>query len=704
MRAAAKLDRVRTAAIGGLAHRQYSDFIAVLLAEQREGAGLDRLFGRRDLDAGGNVGADLRVDLVFDGFELGRGDRGAVGEVKPQAVGLDQRALLRDMFAEHLAQRGMHQVGRRVVRHDLAAADTVNLHLRLCAELDRPGDELAHVDMHIAGAFLDIAHDEAGAAFEDDLAVIARLAAGFGVEGRGVEDEFGRAGRERGREGAAGRDGDELAFAGGGSVACELRAAALAAHFKPYFIRGLITGGEAGGAAGFALRLEGGFETGNIHFEAAAAQDVLRQVQREAERVGQAEGDIAGQRSAGLQFVHGLVEEGETIAERALEAGLFLLDGGFDCDTCAAEFRIGLAHLGDQRRDQLVHQRLARAEHVAMAHGAAHDAAQDITAAFIRRQDAVGHEEGRGAQVVGDDAEGGGLVAGGLLAIDVFFGIDQCTEEINVIVVVLALQDSGDPLKAHAGIDRGLGQARAAAAFVLLELHEDEVPDFDEPVAILIGAAGRAAGDLVAMVEEDFRARAAGAGVAHRPEIVGVRNADDARIVKAGDLFPDRGGLFVFAVDRDQQALGVEAVILGDQLPGEPDGVILEIVAEGEIPQHFEEGVVAGGVADIVEVIVLAAGPHAFLRGGRAGGERHFGAGEDVLERDHARIDEQQRRIVLRHQGRRGTAHVAVLLEEAEEGFPDLVYALHVSLLVLAIMDDVCACHRRGARRITEAI
>ena len=62
------------------------------------------------------------------------------------------------------------------------------------------------------------------------------------------------------------------------------------------------------------------------------------------------------------------------------------------------------------------------------------------------------------------------------------------------------------------------------------------------------------------------------------------------------------------------------------------DRLFLEIVAEGEIPQHFEEGMVPGGVADIVEVVVLAAGAHAFLgRGGAAIGAL-FLAGEDVLE------------------------------------------------------------------------
>ena len=44
------------------------------------------------------------------------------------------------------------------------------------------------------------------------------------------------------------------------------------------------------------------------------------------------------------------------------------------------------------------------------------------------------------------------------------------------------------------------------------------------------------------------------------------------------------------------------------------DGLFLEIVAKGEIPKHFKEGVVPRRIADIVQVIVFAAGAHAFLR------------------------------------------------------------------------------------------
>ena len=41
--------------------------------------------------------------------------------------------------------------------------------------------------------------------------------------------------------------------------------------------------------------------------------------------------------------------------------------------------------------------------------------------------------------------------------------------------------------------------------------------------------------------------------------------------------------------------------------------LLFEIIAEREIAQHFEERMMACGVADIVEVIMLAAGAHALL-------------------------------------------------------------------------------------------
>ena len=123
--------------------------------------------------------------------------------------------------------------------------------------------------------------------------------------------------------------------------------------------------------------------------------------------------------------------------------------------------------------------------------------------------------------------------------------------------------------------------------------------------------------------------------------------------------------------------LFVDAEILGQQFPRVGDRVFLEVVAETEIPQHFEEGVVAGGVADIVQVVVLAAGAHAFLRRGGADVGPPLLAGEDVLELHHARVGEHQRRVVARHQRRAFDDLVAVAGEVVEEGGADVVAAGH---------------------------
>ena len=45
-------------------------------------------------------------------------------------------------------------------------------------------------------------------------------------------------------------------------------------------------------------------------------------------------------------------------------------------------------------------------EQAAMAGGAPKNAAKHIAAAFVRRQDPVGHQEGDGPQVVGNDPHG----------------------------------------------------------------------------------------------------------------------------------------------------------------------------------------------------------------------------------------------------------------------------------------------------------
>ena len=233
------------------------------------------------------------------------------------------------------------------------------------------------------------------------------------------------------------------------------------------------------------------------------------------------------------------------------------------------------------------------------------------------------------------------------------------------------------PLQPHAGVDRRPRQRHARARRPFLELHEHQVPDLDEPVAVLVRAAGRAARDMVAMVVEDLGARAAGAGIAHAPEIVRRRDADDPLVRQPGNLLPDRRGVFVFREHGDQQPVLGQAVVARDQLPRIGDGGFLEVVAEAEIPQHLEERVMPGGVADIVQVVVLAAGADAFLRRGGADIGPLLLPGEDVLELDHARVGEHQCRVVARHQRRARHRRMAVAGKIIQEGGADVVAAGH---------------------------
>src|SRR6185312_14283035 len=256
---------------------------------------------------------------------------------------------------------------------------------------------------------------------------------------------------------------------------------------------------------------------------------------------------------------------------------------------------------------------------------------------------------------------------------------DQATEQVDLVIVVDALENRGDALQAHPGVDALLRQLGYDLARRLLILHEDEVPDLDEAVAVLVRASWRPACEVLAMVVEYLGTGPAWAIVAHRPEIVLGRDLDDPAVGKTADLLPQAERLVIGVIDGSGQPAGAQPPLLGDQVPGELDRAVLEIIAKREIAEHFEEGVVAGGVTDIVEIVVLAARADAFL-GARGGLVRpRLEPGEHVLERHHAGVDEHQRRVVVRHQWRRPDPRMAILLEKIEEGTADVVRRNHGS-------------------------
>ncbi len=257
-----------------------------------------------------------------------------------------------------------------------------------------------------------------------------------------------------------------------------------------------------------------------------------------------------------------------------------------------------------------------------------------------------------------------------------------------MIVVRLLLHHGRDALEPRARVHARLRQRLEHPVRLPIVLHEHQVPDLEEAArlcaldervlrefrALHIGPFARRALRETPILRDaceihiDLAARPARTCIRHLPEIVALAETVDARVGKLGDLLPELPRFIVLVVDRHPEEILVDAEILRDEFPRELDRVALEVVAEGEIAEHLEERVVARGVPHLLEIVVLAAGAHAFLRRGRALAERRrLLAEEDPLERHHSGIREEQRWIVGGHERARRPRNVAVLLEEIQE-------------------------------------
>jgi hypothetical protein len=240
---------------------------------------------------------------------------------------------------------------------------------------------------------------------------------------------------------------------------------------------------------------------------------------------------------------------------------------------------------------------------------------------------------------------------------------DDGFEQVGLVHRVGVLEHHGDPLQAHAGVDVLLGQlADDVEVLVPDVLHEHQVPDLE----VAVGLAGRAAVGAKggAAVVVDLRARAAGAGHPHRPVVLLHAQALDA-LGGHADPAPQLEGLVVVQVDGGPEPVRLQPEPFGDQLPGIGDGAFLEVVAEGEVAQHLEEGAVAA-VADVLDV----GGAGALLH---AGGPAVVGldlAQEVGLELVHAGVGEQQGRVVG-DQRAGGDQPVVALDEEVGEPATD---------------------------------
>ena len=255
--------------------------------------------------------------------------------------------------------------------------------------------------------------------------------------------------------------------------------------------------------------------------------------------------------------------------------------------------------------------------------------------------------------------------------------VDHRAHQVDLVNVVHALQQAGDALYAHAGIDV-LARQRAedlklllGSALAALVLHEHEVPDLD--IAVLIGFRATLDAVFGAAVVVDLRAWPARPRDAHRPVVVGHAAALNALSRQPGHLLPQCDSFIVVVKHGGPKTFGIKTVAarrhrVGQQRPGQFDGPALEVIAEGEVARHLKEGVVPGGDSNFVDI----RGADALLDAHRSVERRCALAQEEGHELHHAGVDEQQVGIVEDH---RGTGHLGVTGadEMIQEPLPDLM-------------------------------
>ena len=185
----------------------------------------------------------------------------------------------------------------------------------------------------------------------------------------------------------------------------------------------------------------------------------------------------------------------------------------------------------------------------------------------------------------------------------------------------------------------------------------------------------------------NLRAGAAGAGIAHLPEVFLHAQLKDA-LGRHSSLQPVAVGLLVarhavFALeDCHVELAGVheEPLFARHQLPGIGDGVRLKVVAKAEVAQHLKKRVVAVGEADVFQIVVLAAGADALLAGGGPAVVSLFRAKKDVLELVHACVGKEQGGIVGGNQAAAVHLAMAFLDKKVQKHAANVVSGRHWGL------------------------
>ena len=180
--------------LASTAHLDHPNLVTIFLAKQCQRTKFDRSIRCHDSGRDIAVHADTFID---DGLHLRQflsADSAGVREVKTQPVGRDQRAFLGHMVSQHMPQRLVKKMCRRMVGAQLATTIMVNIHAQAGIRDQGTGGNVSPMHEHAGWRLECISHNSA-AAIPCQAAGITLLTARFGIK-RGLvcDHRYGAAG------------------------------------------------------------------------------------------------------------------------------------------------------------------------------------------------------------------------------------------------------------------------------------------------------------------------------------------------------------------------------------------------------------------------------------------------------------------------------------------------------------------------------
>ena len=237
-----------------------------------------------------------------------------------------------------------------------------------------------------------------------------------------------------------------------------------------------------------------------------------------------------------------------------------------------------------------------------MTHGTAQDTAQYVTASLIGRQYTVGNQCRYGTGMVRNNLQG--YICAFIIVIryacTFCCSLDNRENQIRFKVRFTMLQYGCQSFKTGAGIDIFMFQRFIGTVRHLIELSEHEIPNFKIPVTVAAGCAIRiVAAVFRSLVKEYFTVRTAWT-FADFPEVI--LQTGDMAFLYAAIVMPGIISLLIIRIYSDIESIFIEFDDFRQKFPCPMNSFLLEVVAEGEIAEHFKKCMVTRSTTYVFKV------------------------------------------------------------------------------------------------------